>query len=106
MPVVLLEPHCSLLHMTMARRQTGSPQRTGRKTTSASGGQKTVSGLSPRVLPQGKKSKSEYAKEVPEPKRNSNIIPSSNLLFNETLLQEKKTLQGFYSQEKNNTTTN
>lgn len=88
--MVLLELRCSLLHMTMARRQTGNPQRTGRKTTSTSGGQKTVSGLSPQVLPQGKKkSKGKYAKEIPEPRRNSNIIPSSNLLFNETLLQEK-----------------
>lgn len=37
-----------------------------------------------------KKSEVQYAKEIPEPRRNSKIILSNNLLLNETVIWEKK----------------
>lgn len=104
--MVFLEPQCSLLHMTMAQRQTGNRQRKGRKITTVVNRKQPEYQLL-RYFHRGKKSKGKYAKEIPEPRRNSNIILSNNQLLDETLIEEKKnTSFFFFIQKKNDKTTN
>lgn len=80
--MVLPELRCSLLEMTMAQKQTGNPKRKGRKIT-------TVAAENRQYF-HGAKNKAKYAREIPEPIRNSNIILNNNLLLKETHIQEKK----------------
>lgn len=87
--MVLLELRCSLLHMTMAQQQTGNPQKMGRKITTSSGWQETVCCLL-RCFHREKKCKGKYAKEIPEPTRNSNTILGNNLLFMKHSSEKKK----------------